>query len=311
MRGLLEFVMKDLISNQLLITETFDNIDKAIETDLASLSQEREDYAQKSINALKQLWSIFEDNELLLREAQTKDDNYFTDNIFNKVKDEYGTILPVLHEYMENAAAEPSSAAGETENVLISQQRSYFKALENEIRGIYIDRVQVQEEMEDWQRTLKARWQTIDGCHKLIREEFANRWPDVAYELEYVQYKNMCETTISLFNYKIDALLNPVVRVIPHIGIPTWRMFDNHAEVHPFAVNSVAWINFDTLSAVIRNNKISEGEKRQLLIRTFLSYQIYDPLAVDESFWEREAGDRHDGNADWGKSISPGIYHVD
>ncbi|KAJ8705699.1 hypothetical protein PYW08_012745 [Mythimna loreyi] len=296
MRGLLEFTMEELISTQLLIGETFDKMHDLIENNLAELDELKEVYTQKSIDALNLLWKNFDDNNYLLIEAQVKENNYFSTHYFDKVKEEYLSMLPLLRQFIHaelpkenNPEEQRADMPGAQRDTLISQQRLRFKNLEEEIKGINIDSIRETNAMEDCQKILMRQWKIIEKSHKIMRENSAEMWPELTYELDYVQYKNMYETTYSLFNYKIDASLYPVLRVIPHIGIPTWRMFDNESDVHPFAVNSVAWRNFDYLGDVIRNNKISEGERRQLLIRTFLTYQNDDePVSSDESVSELE-----------------------
>lgn len=292
MRGLLEFTMEELISTQQVIGETFHRMHDLIDNNLGELRELKEIYAQKSIDALHLLWNNFDDNNCLLIEAQIKDDNYFTDKMYDKVKEEYLSVMPVLRQYAVAKLSDEKTKHSATKflsqrDLHVHHQRLRFKTLEEEIKGINMDEIIKTDKMERLQKSLKKQWIIIEKCHKTIRERFPGMWPDLPYELDYLQYKNMYETTYSLFNYKIDAHLYPIVRVIPHIGIPTWRMFDNASEIHPFVVKSVAWANFDGLSEVIRNNKISEGEKRQLLIRTFLSYQHnFQPVTPEDSDWE-------------------------
>ena len=297
MRGLLEFTMEELISTQIVISETFHRMQDQLDNNLDQLREQRDIYAQKSIDALHLLWSNFDDNNYLLIEAQVKDDKYFTDKLYDKVKEEYFSIMPVLRQYAVDELSDEYYISKRFTTKFPSQlelhihhQRLRFKAIEKDMNGINMDSIRDVDKMEDWQNKLKQQWVIIEKCHKTITNRFPEMWPDLSYELEYVQYKNMYETTYSLFNYKIDAELYPIVRVIPHIGIPTWRMFDNASDIHPFAVKSVAWANFEGLGDVMRNNRISEGEKRQLLIRTFLTYQHnYQPVSPEDLDWEERA----------------------
>ncbi|KAH9635205.1 hypothetical protein HF086_009545 [Spodoptera exigua] len=288
MRGLLELTMEELIATQRLIGQTFQRTNRYMINLHADMPLVREDYTHDTVKALKMLWKLFHDNNLLLSEAQLKDNKYFTKNYFGKCKKYYINVVGIVREFIRNHGDEPFEEEPETQErkmrkMLISHQRDRLHMLKQKIAAINIDRIHTLTEMEGCQASLLRYWKIIEKCHYVIWSHYRVSWPDVLYELDFVLYKNMYETTISLFNYKIDSYMYPSVRVIPHIGIPTWRMFDRNIEPHPFTVKSVAWANFSGLSEVIRNNKISEGERRQLLIRTFLTYQVYEPLTPESS----------------------------
>uniref|UniRef100_A0A2H1VN52 SFRICE_007080 n=1 Tax=Spodoptera frugiperda TaxID=7108 RepID=A0A2H1VN52_SPOFR len=294
MRGLLELTMEELIATQRLIGQTLNRSNRYMVCLHAEMPLVRKDFTQESVDALKTLWRLFDDNNQLLNEAQLKDDRYFTEKYFARCKKYYINVVGVLREFVkshgdEQYEPEPETQDRKMRNILISHQRERLLLLKTRIAAINIDRIHTLSEMEACQATLLDLWKTIEKNHYVIWSHYRISWPDVIYELAFVLHKNMYETTISLFNYKIDSYMYPSVRVIPHIGIPTWRMFDRTTEPHAFTVKSVAWANFSGLSEVIRTNTISEGERRQLLIRTFLTYQVYEPLTPESSDNEGDA----------------------
>lgn len=254
----------------MVMAETFDKMRRIIYTDAQCLNYESKDYAAKTVEALRSLWYIFEDNNILLSEADLKEDAYFTEDIYKKVKEQFLYVMATLPDLQRVSDRDDSIPS--PRDALIKLTRSFFEDIAEYIKATDIDELKIQHQMEKRQHRLNLMWTPINITHWEIRQ-FHTLLPDVTYELDYMRYKNMYETTLSLLNYKIDSVCHPVYRIIPQIGIPTWRMFEEHSDISAFSVKSIAWERLSGLGEMIRNNKISEGDKRQLLIRAFLTYQ--------------------------------------
>lgn len=131
-----------------------------------SPSRKTQQYLTTRLEALDNLWAEFEQNHVVLRQSARKENEYFTENIYDQAKEVYTATRGSISSYgKEEKAIQPD---GEIDS-LLSLQRTHFRAFNRLLKGIDVNTISEKWEIEDELAKMQLKWNTIDELH--IRKE--------------------------------------------------------------------------------------------------------------------------------------------
>ncbi|XP_047028789.1 uncharacterized protein LOC124636671 [Helicoverpa zea] len=235
-----------------------------------SANRKTKEYLDKRTTALDQFWGEFEQNHRQLL-AQEDDSEYFVNNIFQQTKDFYEKQRKMIASYPPLLPPFAATGAGSSKafdnnftcedrgtnpggpvEELLSQQRTYFRALSRVIKRPDINNIEEKWEIEDLLKDLQHRWRIIDELH--MRIDNILEGSDRDYEDEFMTYENMYNKIKRQLNRKLSSTSH-LQQSTPKIDIPV------------FSGNYRQWPTFiDLFNETIHNNNgISNAQKMQYL----------------------------------------------
>ncbi|XP_063830297.1 uncharacterized protein LOC135079574 [Ostrinia nubilalis] len=235
-----------------------------------SASRKTKEYIDTRLTAIDKYWGEFDHNNTLLLSYEGESD-YFDKNIYQQTKDYYDKQRRIIAEYPpfvpptlepvpssskptfklsrhEERGTNPGSQVDE----LISQQKTYFRALSRVIKRPDIVDIEEKWEIEDLLKDLQHRWRTIDELHMRIDNILEGSNQD--YEDEFMFYESLYNKTKRQLNRKLSSTTH-LQQSTPKIDIPV------------FTGKYSQWPTFlDLFNETIHNNSsLSNAQKMQYL----------------------------------------------
>lgn len=237
-----------ILERQQIIAEAIRKILNNFKKD--SASRKTVTYLNKRLESLEELWGEFKQNHDKLLGLDIKKTDYYISNSYEKVRLEYESTRDILQAW--NPVETEEKGALSKADELISQQNTNFRAFSRAVRGIHLDDLKEQWEIEDKLAVLQSRWKAVDNLHWQIDNLLIGS--DINYEQEYTQNENIFETTKRELNRKLNSTSHQF-KAVPQIEIPI------------FSGNYSQWPTFMDLylEAIHNNPSLTKAQKMQHL----------------------------------------------